>query len=321
MQQYIGAINTYLSKIDFPTAPTDLYDPIRYILDIGGKRLRPAFCLLAYESSKPDWQSIIPAACSIEVFHNFTLMHDDIMDNAPLRRGKTTIHEKWNPNVAILSGDAMLIEAYKLLTKVESQYLRGAVELFNDNAILVCEGQQYDMDYETQEQVSVDEYLSMIKLKTAVLLAASLKLGSMLAGESEERQSLFYQLGLDIGLGFQLMDDFLDVFGDQATFGKQVGGDIISNKKTFLLIKALEKAKGESLTALNHWLEIADFDPSEKVAAVTAIYRDLGVDEIAQDKISEFYERAEAVLQRLSLNGTAHDTILGFMQQLRTRST
>ena len=238
-------ISEAVQKLDFPGYPAKLYEPISYILSLGGKRMRPALLLMACELFGGDVNKAISPALAIEVFHNFTLMHDDIMDNAPLRRGKTTVHERWNKNVAILSGDVMLIEGYKLMMQVEDRLLRPILDIFNTTAVGVCEGQQLDMEFETRDVVDINEYINMIRLKTAVVLGGALKIGALIGGAPAKDADLLSQFGVQLGVAFQLQDDILDVYGDPEKFGKQVGGDIISNKKTFLLIKALELAKGE----------------------------------------------------------------------------
>ncbi|MFT5642206.1 MAG: geranylgeranyl diphosphate synthase type II, partial [Cyclobacteriaceae bacterium] len=251
---FLTLVNSEIEKLKFGDEPANLYDPISYILSLGGKRLRPTLVLLGYNLFKRDFESVLRPALAVEVFHNFTLMHDDIMDEAPLRRGKPTVHEKWNSTVGILSGDTMLVKAYDLLLEVDDQYFKESVRLFNKTAVEVCEGQQIDMNFESRDDVSVSEYINMIRLKTAVLLGFSLQYGALLGGASEEERAHLYEVGVNMGLGFQLMDDLLDVYADQAKFGKQVGGDIVSNKKTFLLIEALELASDQQKVALNDWL-------------------------------------------------------------------
>src|SRR5476651_2411466 len=252
-------ISKAVDALKFPESPAELYEPISYILDLGGKRLRPSLLLMACDLFGGDVNKAIEPALAIEVFHNFTLMHDDIMDKAPLRRGKKTVHEKWNANVAILSGDAMMVEANKLMMKVDDPILRRVMDVFNETATGVCEGQQIDMSFEQRNNVLIDEYLNMIRLKTAVLLGGTLKIGAIIGGASLNDAQLLYSFGVNLGIAFQLQDDILDVYGDPEKFGKQVGGDILSNKKTYLLIKALELAKDDHLQQLNHWLSVEDF--------------------------------------------------------------
>ena len=293
-------IEQAIAKEKFGRRPDRLYEPIRYIMSLGGKRLRPALVLLAYRMYRDDFRRIIPQAIAVEAFHNFTLMHDDIMDKAPLRRGKPTVHRKWDVNTAILSGDVMLVKVYDMLSAMEPDVLGRALPLFNRTAREVCEGQQLDMDFESLETVSEKEYLEMIRLKTAVLLGFSLQFGALLAGAPEEEQQLLYDFGTGIGIGFQLKDDLLDVYADKDKFGKQVGGDIISNKKTFLLIKALERAKGKDQKELDRWLKASKFNKKEKVKAVTAIYDRLGIEALTRKKITGCFDRSYSLLDKLS---------------------
>ncbi|MEP4376999.1 MAG: polyprenyl synthetase family protein, partial [Algoriphagus sp.] len=290
------------STLELGRNPQELYDPITYILNLDGKRIRPLLSLLAYGIYKPNPEDILSQAAAVEVFHNFTLMHDDIMDDAPLRRGKDAVHVKWNKNVAILSGDVMLVKAYDLLLLTEAEKLGEVIRLFNKTASEVCEGQQFDMNFESLELVFEEEYLTMIRLKTAVLLGFALQLGALLAGADKDDAQKLYDFGVNIGVGFQLKDDLLDVYADQAKFGKQVGGDIISNKKTFLLIKALELATGEDAETLNYWLNQTDFDKDEKVKAVRAIYEKLGIRALAESKINSFFEAGFEQYDAISFN-------------------
>ncbi|MEB2776882.1 polyprenyl synthetase family protein [Algoriphagus sp. D3-2-R+10] len=292
--ELLGKLETFIqnlpSAIELGKSPRELYDPITYILSLDGKRIRPLLSLLAYGIYKPNPEEILSQAAAVEVFHNFTLMHDDIMDDAPLRRGKKSVHVKWNKNVAILSGDVMLVKAYDLLLPTEAEKLGNIIRLFNKTASEVCEGQQFDMNFESLESVHEEEYLTMIRLKTAVLLGFALQLGALLAGAEKDDAQKLYDFGMNIGVGFQLKDDLLDVFADQAKFGKQVGGDIISNKKTFLLIKALELAEDEDAAELNYWLSQNEFDKEEKVKAVRGIYDKLGIKSITEAKMNSYFE-------------------------------
>ncbi len=273
----LDKLETFIGTQTFGESPSELYTPIDYILSLGGKRIRPLLSLLSFGMFQKNPESILKQALAIEVFHNFTLMHDDIMDQAPLRRGKPTVHEKWNANVAILSGDVMLVKAYDLLMDTEPALLPEILRLFNQTAAEVCEGQQFDMNFENLSEVKEEEYIQMIRLKTAVLLGCALKMGAILGGANETESNKLYEFGVNVGVGFQLKDDLLDVFADKAKFGKQVGGDIISNKKTFLLIKAKELAQGKDAEELSYWLDQLDFDKEMKVNAVKAIYEKLGI--------------------------------------------
>jgi len=294
-------ISEAVTKLSFPVHPAELYEPISYILSIGGKRMRPALLLMACDLFGGDVDEALAPALAIEVFHNFTLMHDDIMDNAPLRRGRTTVHERWNQNVAILSGDVMLIEGYKLMMQVKDRLLRQILDIFNNTAVGVCEGQQFDMEFEQRNDVSIEEYITMIRLKTAVVLGGALKIGALIGGAELKDAGLLCDFGEHLGIAFQLQDDILDVYGDPEKFGKQVGGDIISNKKTYLLIKALELAKDSRFAELNTLLTNKQFDNTEKVKAVTDIYNSLDVRQYAETEMQEYADKAFKALDAINL--------------------
>lgn len=297
----VEEIEKVIADHQYGQKPRELYEPIEYIMQLGGKRLRPAMALATAEIFGANRQDVILPIIGIEVFHNFTLVHDDIMDKAPMRRGQSTVHEKWNANVAILSGDVMLIKAYELLLKSPPTLLPSILSKFNQCACEVCEGQQMDMNFEVRQDVTTLEYIEMIKLKTAVLLGFSLEMGAILGGSSDANATLLRDFGTNIGIGFQLKDDFLDVYGDQAKFGKQVGGDIISNKKTFLLIEALAKVEGEQAQELQKWIDLEEFNPEEKVAAVTSIYNDLKIDQLTRNKMNEYFDLAMFQLESLQI--------------------
>jgi geranylgeranyl diphosphate synthase type II len=282
--------------------PSDLYSPVNYSLEIGGKRLRPVLLLLSYNLFSDEIQKALPSAIAIEVFHNFTLLHDDIMDKADVRRNQPTVHKKFDENSAILSGDAMAFLSYKYLLENKSVHLVEVIELFSKTAIEVCEGQQFDMDFENRLDVSESEYLEMIRLKTAVLLACSLKAGALIANASNAEANLLYEYGINLGLAFQLQDDLLDSFGDQKTFGKRIGGDILANKKTFLLINALETASPELKGELLDWIDKKDFVEENKISAVKKIYTQLNIKELTQQKIDFYFQRASNTLKNLSLD-------------------
>ncbi|HAL83246.1 MAG TPA: isoprenyl synthetase [Mucilaginibacter sp.] len=301
LQDLQEMINKAVIKLPFPTYPAALYEPITYILSLGGKRMRPALLLMACDLFGGDVEAAMSPALAIEVFHNFTLMHDDIMDNAPLRRGNVTVHELWNNNVGILSGDVMLIEGYKLMMQVEDRLLRPILNIFNDTAVGVCEGQQLDMEFEERNEVHIDEYLNMIRLKTAVVLGGALKIGALIGGADRRDAELLSSFGEHLGLAFQLQDDILDVYGDPEKFGKQVGGDIISNKKTYLLIKALELATEQQTKELNYWIALKEFDNTEKVEAVTAIYNLLEVRQYAETAMQTYADKAFEALDAINL--------------------
>ena len=301
VQRLLGLINQDIRDMDLELEPVELYEPIRYILDLGGKRIRPMLALLSYSVFQPDPDKIVRIATGIEIFHNFTLMHDDIMDEAPLRRGKPTVHKEWNERIGILSGDVMLVKAYERFEQIEDQKIVKVLQAFNSCALEVCEGQQVDMNFEQMEHVSEAAYLEMIRQKTAVLLGFSMELGAILADAPESHQALLKNFGINIGLGFQLKDDLLDVYGEQAKFGKQVGGDIISNKKTYLLTKALELSTGKTEQNLKTWLGKDDFVKEEKVREVTDIYNLLEVKSQTEEKINQYFEAAFHALDQLAL--------------------
>jgi len=312
-------INNEVNLLEYPLYPSDLYEPIKYILSLGGKRMRPALLLMACDLFGGDIRKAIPPALAIEVFHNFTLMHDDIMDNAPLRRGKVTVHEKWNKNVAILSGDVMLVEGYKLMMNVEDRLLRPIMQIFNETAVGVCEGQQIDMEFEIRNDVHIDEYINMIRLKTAVVLGGALKIGALIGGAESKDALLLQAFGENLGVAFQLQDDILDVYGDPEKFGKQVGGDILSNKKTFLLIRALELADAGQSQELKHWLSGTDFPTKEKVEAVTNIYDQLNVRHFAWEAMHSYASKAFDSLDAVSLPTNTKQYLRDFADGLMVR--
>ena len=295
-------IEREIGQLEFDCPPKSLYEPITYILSLGGKRIRPALVLMAYNLYREDVEKAIRPAIGLEVFHNFTLLHDDLMDQADKRRNKPTVHKVWNANTAILSGDAMLIAAYQLIGETAPEHLKEVLDLFTRTALEICGGQQYDMEFESRMDVSEEEYLEMIRLKTAVLLACSLKTGAILGGASREDAENLYRFGINIGLAFQLQDDLLDVYGDTKTFGKNIGGDILCNKKTFLLINALRRAEGEQKVQLEHWMARKDFDAAEKIAAVTNIYNVLGLKELSEAKMQTYYAEGMKNLAALSVS-------------------
>lgn len=314
-------INQAIAQQPFGQQPTELYEPIRYIMALGGKRLRPTLTLLAYQLFQEDatLPSVLHPALAVEVFHNFTLMHDDIMDEAPLRRGKPTVHERWNANVAILSGDVMLVKAYDLLLQAPADKLPAVLAAFNRCATEVCEGQQWDMNFETETTVSEADYLRMIRQKTAVLLGFSLELGGLLAGADATTTRGLYELGINIGLGFQLKDDLLDVYADQTKFGKQPGGDIIANKKTFLLIKALEKAEGEQHVQLVDWLNRPSFDKEEKVRSVKGLYDQLGIRTLTETAMNDYFRQGLLQLEQLAAEDSRKQSLRTFIEPLIDR--
>jgi len=306
-----------ISNLKFPNQPEQLYSPITYIINLGGKRIRPLLVLMATDLFGKDANNAVDAAMAIEVFHNFTLVHDDIMDNAPLRRGKATVHEKWSTNTAILSGDVMMVEANKNLAKVNPVYLKDVLDTFNATAQGVCEGQQMDMEFEDRDDVTIEEYLDMIRLKTAVLLGGALKLGAIIADANAEDADLLYQFGENIGIAFQLQDDILDVYADPEKFGKQVGGDIIANKKTFLLLKALSTDKENEL---HTWLDKVDFDVDQKVKAVTAIYDRLNIREVAEQEMMKYADMAFNNLKAIRVEEVKKKDLFELAEQILKRN-
>jgi geranylgeranyl diphosphate synthase type II len=312
-------VSSEIANLKFENEPLELYEPVRYAMESGGKRIRPVLVLAACSLFTDDIKAAIPAASAFEVFHNFTLLHDDIMDNSPIRRNRPTVHKKWDANTAILSGDAMMIHAYKLLAKSNVQLLPSLLQLFNQTAAEVCEGQQYDMNFEARESVSEDEYLKMIKLKTSVLIAACLKAGAI-AGEADERNAdALYNFGLNIGLAFQLQDDLLDVYADTNEFGKQRGNDIITGKKTFLLIKALESASKDTKEELNATLISKNISDDEKIKRVIAIYNSLNIKEITEAKIKELYQTALQAIETITVADEKKAMLIDFAGQIMER--
>lgn len=301
-KKIIEIINDYIKRLNFNRTPKDLYAPIEYVLTVGGKRIRPQLMLMAFQLYKDNFEEVLPAAAAIETYHNFTLLHDDLMDNSDVRRNKPTVHKVWNENVAILSGDAMLVLAYHLVAKTPVAYLPRVLDVFNTATLEVCDGQQYDVEFEERLDVKVEEYLHMISLKTAVLLANSMKIGAIIADASEEDIELLYQFGLNVGLAFQLQDDYLDVYGDPKIFGKATGDDILCNKKTYMLIQALNLAQGKTKAELLHWIESKNFDPQEKIKAVINIFNQVGIDQVCKDKMNEYYQNALDALDRVSVD-------------------
>ena len=285
-------IKEELDKKEYIQKPYSLFEPILYILEDGGKRLRPLLTLMAYNLYREDIDRVLKSAIGIEIFHNYTLLHDDVMDDAELRRGRLTVHKKWNSNVAILSGDAAAITAYQCIEHCEDKYLRRAIDFFNQVAMDVCRGQQYDMLFETRNDVSEKEYIEMIYLKTSVLLAGSLRHGALLADAPEHEYNALYEFGGYLGLAFQLQDDLLDVYGDPEVFGKKIGGDILCNKKTYMLIKALNRADEKQREELDRWLNADDCQPAEKIEAVTGLYNQLNIRNVCENKMREYYTSA-----------------------------
>ncbi len=319
IDQYRNSFITYLNSAIKEKEPKNLYEPIEYILKLGGKRLRPILTLMSADIFGADYKIAMDAAMTIEVFHNFSLVHDDIMDAAPLRRGKQTVHEKWDVNTGILSGDAMLIDAYKYLESYDGAVFKSLVSLVSKVALQVCEGQQYDVDFETRDNVSISEYLKMIEYKTAVLVGAAMKMGAIIARASVIDQSLIYEFGKNLGIAFQLQDDYLDAFGDLATFGKQVGGDIIENKKTYLYLKALEQATEAEQNSLDQLFSIQPTNNKDKITTIKAIFVDSKADVATKQAIEDYTKKAFDVLEKLDISIENKETLKQFGLWLMNR--
>ena len=319
IHQYQDFFISYLENQTINKEPKNLYEPIDYILSLGGKRMRPVLTLMTAEVFNADYKKALPAAMAVEVFHNFSLVHDDIMDDAPLRRGSPTVHEKWNTNTGILSGDAMLILAYQYFEQYEPSVFRDLAKLFSKTALEVCEGQQWDVDFENRKDVTIPEYLKMIEYKTAVLVAAAMKMGAIIANTSEENASLIYDFGLHLGLAFQLQDDYLDAFGDPETFGKQVGGDIIENKKTYLYLKAVEFSDDKQTQQLNDLFAVHSDDNDRKISEVKAIFNQSGASEATQEAIKDYTFKAFETLEKMDIELSKKEMLRAFGENLMGR--
>ena len=316
-QEYLDTVNQAIAAIPYPDQPRQLYEPISYHMALGGKRVRPVLTLMACDAMGGDPAVAINAAVGIEMFHNFTLLHDDVMDNADVRRGKPTVHRRWNDNTAILSGDTMLTIATQYISCVRNWQV---MDLFNKTAIEIYEGQQWDMDYECRNDVTVDEYINMIRLKTSVLLGCALKMGALVADAAPEQADLLYEAGVNMGLAFQLRDDVLDVWGDPKTFGKEIGGDIMNNKKTFLLISTMQQAKGDDADELRHWLNDPYTTRDEKVQGVTALYERLGVRQLAEDAIAHYNDLAVAAFNQVKMSDEDKQRFIDLANRLAGRN-
>ena len=320
ISDYQEIITSHFKSLTLNKEPNNLYEPIRYILSLGGKRLRPVLTLMATEVFDVDCQKAIQAATAVEVFHNFSLIHDDIMDDAPLRSGHDTVHEKWDLNTGILSGDAMLILAYQFFETYEPNVFRELAKLFSKTALEVCEGQQYDVDFETRDDVTIPEYLKMIEYKTAVLVGAAMKMGAIVAETSPENANAIYDFGLNLGIAFQLQDDYLDAFGNPETFGKQVGGDIIENKKTYLYLKALEYSKAEEKEQLLHLFSIQPSDNTDKINSVKQIFNQTGASDATQSAIQNYTLKAFETLDKMNISEDKKTVLRAFGNKLMSRN-
>ena len=317
--QLLDKINAYLEQMPYMRPPKGLYEPIAYELSLGGKRIRPVLMLMAYNIYKEDVERILPQAAGLETYHNHTLLHDDVMDKADMRRNKPTVHNVWNENTAILSGDAMLILAYRLMAEGLTDKLAEVMHVFTETTMEICEGQQWDMEFESRMDVKVDEYIEMIRLKTSVLLAAALKIGACLAGASAEEAQKLYDFGVKMGLAFQLQDDWLDVYGDPKVFGKNIGGDILCNKKTYMLITALELADASQREELERWLNATDYVPAEKISAVTAIYNNIGIGKRCEEMVEAYYSDGLALLESIAIPEERKQALKDFACSLMNR--
>lgn len=299
--EILDRVNGFIASLPYDRQPSSLYDPIRYVLSLGGKRIRPVLMMLSYGLWRDDAERILMPACAIETYHNYTLLHDDLMDNADVRRGQPTVHRRWDANTAILSGDSMLVVAYQRMAQCDPDKLSEVLNLFTETALEIGEGQQYDMDFEHRNDVTEAEYIEMIRLKTSVLLACAMKIGAILADAPARDADLLYRFGEQMGLAFQLQDDLLDVYGDPAVFGKAIGGDITSNKKTYMLINAMLRADDRQRAELSRWIAATDFDRAEKIAAVTAIYDEIGIRGLCEELIEKYFAESEKLLAQVTV--------------------
>ena len=317
--QLLEKVNQALDHLAYDRQPQGLYAPIKYELSLGGKRLRPVLMLLTYNMYKEDVENIMMQALGLEIYHNFTLLHDDVMDRADVRRGKPCVHKVWNDNTAILSGDTMIVDSFIRMQQCDPAHLPDVMDVFSRTALEISEGQQYDMEFESRNDVKEEEYLEMIRLKTSVLLACAVKIGALLGDATNEDAALLYDFGEKIGLAFQLQDDYLDVYGDFAVFGKRIGGDILCNKKTYLLIKAFEHANEGQRKELESWISRTEYAPQEKIDAVTRLYNEIGVRELCDQKINMFFQLAEQSLQKVSLPWEKKSQLWNYALQLMSR--
>ena len=318
-EELLSKVNQFLADLPYDRRPSSLYAPIRYVLSMGGKRIRPVLMLLAYQLYKDDPESILMQAVALETYHNYTLLHDDLMDNADLRRGHETVHKKWNANQAILSGDSMLVLAYERMAQCPKEKLANVLAVFTETALEIGEGQQYDIDFEHRTDVGEEEYIEMIRLKTSVLLACALKIGGILADAPADDLENLYKFGEQMGLAFQLQDDYLDVYGDSKVFGKAIGGDITSNKKTYMLINAFNKANDAQRVELMRWVTAKEFDRQQKVTAVTNLYNEIGIDRLAQKKIAYYFDESKKYLNALQVPEERKAELRAYAEKMMVR--
>lgn len=317
----LNYFNQALAAMPFDRQPASLYEPVKYVLSMGGKRIRPVLLLMAYELYREDTDPALPTALGLETYHNYTLLHDDVMDRADVRRGRPTVHKVWNENAAILSGDSMLVIAYQLMAQVDPAHLKAVLDVFTETALQIGEGQQMDLEFETRDDVREEEYIEMIRLKTSVLLACALKLGALQADAPAADAEHLYRFGEQLGLAFQLQDDLLDVYGDYETFGKKIGGDILCNKKTYMLINAFRKANDHQRRELADWIAREHYDPQQKIQAVTALYNQIGVRGLAESRINEYFEAALASLDQVSLPSERKEPLRDLALSLLSRNS
>ena len=317
--EILNKVNQFIEQLPYDRRPASLYDPIKYVLSLGGKRIRPVLMLLAYNLYKDDPESILMPAVGLETYHNYTLLHDDLMDNADLRRGHETVHKKWDANKAILSGDSMLVLAYQRIQQCDANHLQAVLDVFTETALEIGEGQEYDMTFETRNDVTEDEYIEMIRLKTSVLLACAVKFGAILADASDEDIKNLYKFGEQLGLAFQLQDDLLDVYGDPAVFGKAIGGDITSNKKTYMLINAVNRANETQRAELMRWITASEFNRDEKVRAVTALYDQIGIRQLCEQKINFYFDECRKYLAKVSVSDERKQMLLDYTDEMMKR--
>ncbi len=319
-KELLQQVNTFLAGLPYDRQPSSLYDPIQYVLSLGGKRIRPVLMLLGYNLWKDQPADILMPAIGLETYHNYTLLHDDLMDNADMRRGHQTVHRRWDANKAILSGDSMLVLAYQRIAQVPADKLQQVLDLFTVTALEIGEGQEYDMAFETRNDVTEDEYIEMIRLKTSVLLACALKMGAVLADAPQRDADLMYKVGEQLGLAFQLQDDLLDVYGDPKVFGKAIGGDITSNKKTYMLINAFNLANDQQRAELTRWIQATSFDRQEKVQAVTRLYDEIGIRQLCEKKINHYFEQASQTLGSVDVKDERKQPLLQYMDEMLHRN-
>lgn len=318
--EILKQVNDFLASLPYERKPKSLYEPVEYVLSLGGKRIRPVLMLMGYNLWRQHPEDILMPAIGLETYHNYTLLHDDLMDNADVRRGHQTVHRRWDANKAILSGDSMLVLAYQRMQQVPADKLPAVLDLFTETALEIGEGQEYDMTFETRNDVTEDEYIEMIRLKTSVLLACALKIGALLADAPQEDADRLYRFGEQLGLAFQLQDDLLDVYGDPKVFGKAIGGDITSNKKTYMLINAVNRANAEQRKELEQWIAAKDFNREEKVAAVTRLYDEIGIRQLCEDKINYYFSQARKTLSQVQVPEDRKAALFSYMDDLLHRN-